>query len=145
MPDKFDFEWTPEKIAQLTKFWMDDLETSFMAKFFGVSRHAVLGKANRLRLPLRGTPRSGNTLRAVKDPSPGRMPVHRTGTLSSDQVRYSKENCMFVMDAGNTRYCGQPALYHKSYCQEHHAICTRVVPKPDRSRRYTPIDLMAFG
>lgn len=50
------FEWTDERVAKLKRLWADGLSAKQIADtMHGLSRSAVLGKAYRLRLPMRRT------------------------------------------------------------------------------------------
>lgn len=42
-------EWTDDRVAKLKKLWADGINTGLIAKTLGVSRDAVIGKANRLK------------------------------------------------------------------------------------------------
>lgn len=44
----------PENVAALTQWWADGVSERDIARRFGISRHAVHGKARRLGLPSRG-------------------------------------------------------------------------------------------
>lgn len=47
--------WTDERIDLLKKLWADGRSASQIAKQLGVTRNAVIGKVNRLDLPMRKT------------------------------------------------------------------------------------------
>src|SRR5215510_3854511 len=49
-------EWSPERIAELTKLWNEGLATSEIGKRLGISKNAVVGKAHRLHLSARPSP-----------------------------------------------------------------------------------------
>ena len=47
-------DWTPEKIAELTRLWMvEKLSISQCGKAMGITRNSAMGKIHRLNLPVR--------------------------------------------------------------------------------------------
>jgi GcrA cell cycle regulator len=56
-------EWTPELIQQLRDLWAEGLPTAEIGRRMGMTKHAVIGKANRLGLAARPSPikRTGAT------------------------------------------------------------------------------------
>ena len=49
-------DWTPERIADLTRLWNEGLTTSEIGKRLGISKNAVVGKAHRMHLSARPSP-----------------------------------------------------------------------------------------
>ena len=45
--------WTPDSELKLKKLWKEGLTGSEIAKFFGTTRSAILGKVHRLKLEAR--------------------------------------------------------------------------------------------
>jgi hypothetical protein len=54
---KPNFDWPDETVERLTKMWADGLSATIIAMRIGcgLSRNAIIGKANRLNLPGRAT------------------------------------------------------------------------------------------
>ena len=62
--------WTDERVSTLKKLWLDGLSASQIAKQLGgVTRNAVIGKAHRLQVALRGGI-AGGSRRGVTAPKP---------------------------------------------------------------------------
>jgi GcrA cell cycle regulator len=73
-----DAQWSDDRVTALSKFWLDGLSASQIAKQLGgVTRNAVIGKVHRLGLSGRVTPsrpaRAAN-LRSARTPRPVRPP-----------------------------------------------------------------------
>jgi GcrA cell cycle regulator len=49
-------DWTLEAIDRLRDMWAQGLSTAEIGRRMGVSRHAITGKAHRLKLPMRPSP-----------------------------------------------------------------------------------------
>ncbi len=103
-----EFEWTPERVAELTKLWATGLSASEIGRRMGITKNAVVGKVRRLDLTMRRAP-----------PPPKRAP----SVVTLD--RLSANMCSWPMgEPGKEdfRFCGQPALAAKPYCGEHCAM-----------------------
>lgn len=48
--------WNPEQVAELRRLWDEGLSTRLIGLRMGVTKNAVIGKANRLGLSPRPTP-----------------------------------------------------------------------------------------
>lgn len=53
MTRNFAPDWTPEQNERLKKLWRDGFSASEIGKKMGKSRCAVLGRVNRMNLPMR--------------------------------------------------------------------------------------------
>jgi len=51
-----DIDWTEEAVAHLRTLWAEGHSTAEIGRRMGTSKNAIIGKAHRLRLPLRGSP-----------------------------------------------------------------------------------------
>ena len=58
--------WTPESEQKLKKLWKDGLTGSEIAKFFGTTRSAILGKVHRLKLETRATSKRTTNTTKIK-------------------------------------------------------------------------------
>lgn len=141
-------EWTDEIIARLRLLWDEGLSTAEIGRRLGISKNSVVGKAHRLDLPARpspirrgatpaprATPRraSGSTLPPlampaapvvveVPRPAPPR-PVLIAAGASRPSPRVPA-CCWPIGEPGtpNFRFCGDPAMANKPYCQPHAEI-----------------------
>jgi hypothetical protein len=48
--------WTPERDAELREYWAGDLSASQIGAKMGMNKNQIIGRAHRLKLPLRGVP-----------------------------------------------------------------------------------------
>jgi hypothetical protein len=48
--------WTPERDAELRDYWAGDLSSTQIGEKMGMSKNQIIGRAHRLKLPLRGVP-----------------------------------------------------------------------------------------
>lgn len=103
-----DFEWTPERVAELTKLWATGLSASEIGRRMGITKNAVVGKVRRLDLTMRRAPAP-----------PKRLP----SVVTLD--RLSANMCSWPQGEPGTdefRFCGEPALPGKPYCASHCAL-----------------------
>jgi hypothetical protein len=49
-------QWTPERDAELREYWAGDLSASQIGVKMGLNKNQIIGRAHRLKLPLRGVP-----------------------------------------------------------------------------------------
>jgi GcrA cell cycle regulator len=70
------FQWTDIAIETLRCLWDDGDSCSQIAAIMGTSKNAIIGKAHRLKFPMRkaGTPRSERTMEMAKD-KPTKSPL----------------------------------------------------------------------
>ena len=48
--------WTPERDAELREYWAGDLSASQIGAKMALNKNQIIGRAHRLKLPLRGVP-----------------------------------------------------------------------------------------
>jgi len=111
------FEWTPEKVEELTKFWASGLSASEIGRRMGITKNAVVGKVRRLNLAMR------------RAPAPPKRPASVV-TLE----RLKADMCSWPTgEPGHPdfMFCGIPAVEGKPYCSEH---CARAYIPSTRKR-----------
>ena len=99
------FEWTDERVEELKKMWDTGLSASEIGRRLGITKNAVVGKVRRLDLPMR------------RAPAPVKIEVN---VVTLD--RLGTNMCSWpVGDPGSEdfRFCGEPAVPGKPYCQPH--------------------------
>jgi GcrA cell cycle regulator len=99
------FEWTPEKVEELTKFWASGLSASEIGRRMGITKNAVVGKVRRLDLAMRRLPA---------------QPKREPNVVTLD--RLSANMCSWPEGEPGTadfRFCGTPAVDGKPYCAAH--------------------------
>jgi len=141
-------DWSPERIAELTRLWNDGLATSEIGKRLGISKNAVVGKAHRLHLSARPSPIRRVMMRPAlpRPPRPAVEPrpaaqavAHPLPHLPAPQpqpqrvVELSNQTCKWPIGHPNEaefHFCGERAIVGKPYCQAHTAIAyVRAKPK----------------
>ena len=155
LPSEF---WTGEKVDQLRALWArDTLSAAEIANVIGApSRNAVLGKAHRLRLPLKKKApvrrhvraRSHAVKPAFVKPKPRPLPLPRPRPVSPDEnpieipvavmlsiMELTDHTCKFPI--GDPRepgfgFCGHPPTEGKPYCAYH---CRVAYAPPERRER----------
>ncbi len=104
------FEWTSDRVETLKNLWATGQTAREIAVTLGngISRNAVIGKANRLGL-------SSTTTMRVKP-------------ITTFAVTPSERSCQWPIghptDVG-FRFCGKPALRERPYCDAHCNIAYR--------------------
>ena len=99
------FEWTDERVEELKKLWDSGLSASEIGRHMGITKNAVVGKVRRLDLAMR------------RAPAPVKIEAN---VVTLD--RLSANMCSWpVGEPGdpNFRFCGEPAIHGKPYCQPH--------------------------
>ena len=143
-------DWSPERIAELTKLWNDGLATSEIGKRLGISKNAVVGKAHRLHLSARPSPIRRVMMRSAlpRPPRPiaepralvahavhgeVRAPAPAPAPQPERVVELSNQSCKWPIGHPNEsgfHFCGERAIVGKPYCQAHTAIAyVRTKPK----------------
>jgi len=132
--------WTAERIEQLRSCFEAGLSCGQIAREIGVSRNAVIGKINRLRLlrvnsvivgqrQRRAPPRLLSqhrilsALRAEPQPAAEELPVHNAHRCSL--VELNKERCRWPMSdpgAQDFGFCGNKSVEGLPYCAAHARI-----------------------
>ncbi len=140
-------EWNEETIARIRALWAEGHSTAEIGRRMGVSKNAVVGKAHRLSLPARPSPiRRGTgekrparaTVRRVTGPTlpalqsvPGQVPaaskpvvVLRQVTMQPRPAGRVSACCWPLGEPGKPdfRFCGDPTMPAKPYCEEHVAL-----------------------
>jgi GcrA cell cycle regulator len=99
------FEWTPERVAELTRLWATGLSASEIGRKLGITKNAVVGKVRRLDLAMRRQP-------------PAAKIDHKIITLDSLKANM----CSWPNgEPGKPgfRFCGKPVVFGKPYCAYH--------------------------
>jgi GcrA cell cycle regulator len=110
-------DWTDERIGRLKALWAEGQPASVIAAELGLTRNAVIGKANRLKLAKRPHHNPLTVRRAPARPKPPPPPdTSRLCTL----FELSANTCRWPIEGG---YCGHHA--EKTYCAYHRQIGIR--------------------
>lgn len=146
--------WTKDEDEQLRALWSKTLSARQISISIGRTRNAVIGRANRLKLPPRAVSRFS------KKPKSGRPYFQKSPELRSKQDAFIKDfkralavmeraslssgvsfedlephHCRFI--AGDPLkggvYCGQPKKEKSSFCPEHHALCFKSAKKSKKN------------
>jgi GcrA cell cycle regulator len=142
-------DWNEETIARIRALWAEGLSTAEIGRRMGITKNAVVGKAHRLNLPARPSPirrvagekpvarRSapkrvvGPTLAALHSvgrqpvPSPPRQPVVLRPVPQQPRPVGRVSACCWPLGEPGTpdfRFCGDPTVPAKPYCEEHVAV-----------------------
>ncbi len=132
-------DWSPERIAELTRLWNEGLATSEIGKRLGISKNAVVGKAHRLHLSARPSPIRRVIMRSAMPrpprplaepralPSSGAHGTPRPAHQAQPErvVELSNQTCKWPIGHPNEagfHFCGERAIVGKPYCQAHTAI-----------------------
>jgi GcrA cell cycle regulator len=125
--------WPGALIDRLKTLWNENrLTASQMAERLGISRNAVLGKANRLGLPThkaksakpapKPIPKAKKlppVLPIVDEPAP----PAELQFVGVSLLELGPHDCRYPQgDAVPYRFCGQPKREGSSYCPYHHAL-----------------------
>lgn len=138
--------WTQERIEQLKKLWDDKFSCSQIAKILGgISRNAVIGKVNRLKLPRRivkkfyrgpqkscGNHVAGKIKRAghkFKVIGPAGLPLvpftERNAPVVPLHIQFDDlkpQHCRYPYGERPYTFCGHQVQADSSYCSEHHRL-----------------------
>jgi GcrA cell cycle regulator len=110
--------WTPDLIAEMSRLWRDGMPTAEIGRRLGISKNAVVGKADRLGLP--GRPNPVDQIKAMK--SRAAKAAARALTLGCRWI----EGDAKVLRRGESVYCGKPvAAACGSWCETHRARIVR--------------------
>ncbi len=95
--------WTDELVAELSRLWNEGHSTAEIGRRLGVTKNAVVGKANRIGLPAR------------------QSPIKRTVSgVQPDALR--RGQCAWPIGDPRKpgfRFCGKPSEAGKPYCMAH--------------------------
>jgi GcrA cell cycle regulator len=140
-------EWNEETIARIQALWAEGLSTAEIGRRMGITKNAVVGKAHRLNLPARPSPirrvpgeksarrasikrTVGPTLATLASsarpvPAPSRQPVVLRQVPSQPRPAGRVSACCWPLGEPGTkdfRFCGDPTVPAKPYCEEHAAL-----------------------
>lgn len=141
-------EWNEETIARIRALWAEGLSTAEIGRRMGISKNAVVGKAHRLSLPARPSPirrtpgekkaqprqvprrLHGPTLPALKSskhapPPPSRPAAVLRPVPAQPRPVGRVSSCCWPLGEPGTRdfrFCGDPTVPAKPYCEEHVAL-----------------------
>lgn len=148
--------WTvPGNTEKMVRMWAEGLSASLIAQEFGITRNAVIGKADRLQLPPRRTvaaqsrapkhrARDGSTMYNIKrrsaTPRPPRpyverkpppMPIEPLNIPFMDLTPFMCREVIGKGDYGLSISCGHP-VHQRSFCEWHYS---RNYEKPRDDKR----------
>lgn len=140
-------EWNDETIARIRALWDEGLSTAEIGRRMGITKNAVVGKAHRLNLPARPSPiqrtlgekkprRSaprrvtGPTLpmlhaATASSPAPFRPTVVLRTVAPQPRPAGRVTSCCWPLGEPGTpdfRFCGDPTVPAKPYCEDHVAV-----------------------
>ncbi len=139
-------DWNEETIARIRALWDQGLSTAEIGRRMGITKNAVVGKAHRLNLPARPSPIrrsqgeraprrsaprrvSGPTLPALKTAPPMltavRPPVVLRPVVTQPRPVGRVTSCCWPLGEPGTkefRFCGDPTVPAKPYCEDHVAV-----------------------
>jgi GcrA cell cycle regulator len=98
-------EWTPERVEELTKLWATGLSASEIGRRLCITKNAVVGKVRRLDLAMRRAP-------AAPKREPNVVTLER---LKANQCSWPEGE----PGEDDFRFCGNPAVDGKPYCEDH--------------------------
>lgn len=129
-------QWTPERVELLKQMWGNGLTAAQIAeKLGGITRNAVIGKANRLGLSKGGKPR--HTRPRAPHPPQRRPPPELTAPpppppppepdIDPEELPWSRRCQWPIGHPGDPgfRFCGAAAQPSKPYCWHHCTLAYR--------------------
>ncbi len=149
MAKKGTFEWNEKRLKELEKYWCEDMLTTLeIAKIFGVSKNAIVGKIFRLNLKKGSKDKEGKntgkkpnapknqakakqTLEKVaskQEVTPENNKIVKRPTKMEEKPEYGKylfnqltqNKCFWPYGEDDFTFCGKPvAGYKLQYCMEH--------------------------
>jgi GcrA cell cycle regulator len=133
--------WTSDRDAQLTELWASGITTRQIGAAMSITKNAAIGRARRLDLPPRPSPikRPGTASPAavsVPKPqpvrpravAPARVPVPAPPPVEAPVVFRAppQTTCQYPLNDGQPwRFCSDPSIAGKVYCEFHQARCWR--------------------
>ena len=135
------FDWTEERVAELTALRAAKWSAGQIGAKFGVTRNAVLGKCHRfLKIPGNTskhphakekrvrvlTPAGGNAWQRKRFVEQPHRPLADIPTRKIGFMDMAKHHCRWPLDErgadGLGICCGNTKTEHSSYCRFHHAV-----------------------
>ncbi len=131
-------EWTDEKVELLTELWREGQSARLIAEQLGdgVTRNAVIGKANRLGL---SKPSKSSVTRKQRkqEKIKAKLQAPEGGatilSLTASTCRWP------IGDPGDDdfRFCGGPANIEQPYCEYHSQLAYQTATSRDRKKPRT--------
>ena len=110
--------WTDKKIEKLKELWERGDVSTEIAKVFGVSKNAIIGKANWLNL----APRKRGGAHRIKHPRES-MPIVIEPENPTALVDLTSDQCKFPLWEKSNEpqlFCGRGRWDKSSYCKMHY-------------------------
>ena len=131
-------DWTEERVGTLKQLWLDGATARQIAEILGegVTRNAVIGKANRLGLskPSKSsvTRKQRKREQQVKVEAPPIVGTATILTLTSSTCRWP------IGDPGdeNFSFCGAPSKPELPYCEYHSRMAYQPAASRDSKRKH---------
>lgn len=105
--------WDEERLAKLKQLWAEGMSVTRIGIALGVTRNAVVGKAQRIGLPRRKSP-----IPELKDPGV----AGRRRSLQTVARQWVRTRCSWPLgdpQSGDFRFCGEPVSSGRPYCEHH--------------------------
>ena len=110
--------WTDKKIDKLKELWEQGDAATEIAEVFGVSKNAIIGKANRLNF----TPRKRGGAYGIKRPRES-VPIVIEPENPTSLESLTSDQCKFPLwdkDTDPKLFCGKERWNKASYCKMHY-------------------------
>lgn len=134
------FTWTDENIKKLKVLWEQKVLTQNIANAIGkgCTKNAVIGKARRLGLAMRGW-KNHNIPKKKKEQSPPKPTRKRVPTVDLIKTKnksldhLSFDECKYPYDKvdGVYQFCASKKAKNRNYCPHHDQVCY----KPERTKK----------
>lgn len=114
--------WDDAAIKRMEKHWANGLSGSQIAKLFGTTRSAILGKARRMGLPSRRITQpvlKKKIARQTKFTLASKTTATAVAALRDDLCKYPHGE----PGKPNFRFCLKPVARGGVYCPEHKELC----------------------
>lgn len=128
--------WTKQEEQELVELWENPKYTAAtIAKIFDRTKSAICGKANRMGLPMRGTPKKARKLKSISK-RPSLRQYKKIVSMSKFEdigkiriqdlkPRMCRWPCGDITDPDGIYFCGNFTLSGKSYCELHYYTSLR--------------------
>ena len=110
--------WTDKKIEKLKELWEQGDAATEIATVFGVSKNAIIGKANRLNF----TPRKRGGVHGIKR-SHESAPITIESETPTLLLDLTNDQCKFPLWEKSNEpqlFCGKESWNKSSYCRMHY-------------------------